>query len=230
MAVVNYEIIPNSTGQFSSIVDDVTVDTSNVWVGGASFLFGAGGTANIVYATLGGVADAGNGHIVEFGFSADDTVPGAGEAYDLYRHSTLDPFSNLAFGFATDGTMFTKDDAGTVRGTGTTVLTPNTKYNIAFYFDVSGTVGKLGPVYLAQHGQAYAQEIAQATGLDTLDAGAPWQDRFLHNTFGTPPPQNHFSLGWYRHISGASSIADMLGPPSTSSMGSLMDLGDMMGS
>lgn len=230
MATVNYEIAPVNTDQFSSIEGTITMDPLTIWTGAASFLFGAGGTANINYASLGGVVDAGNGHIVEFGFSADDTVPGAGEAFDLYRHATLDPFSNLAFGFADDGTMYVKDDGGTIRGTGSTVLTADTKYNLAFYFEVaSGTSGKLGPVYLAQHGQAYAEEISQVTGLDTLDAGAPHQDRFLHNTFGTPPPQNTFNLGWYRHISGASSIADMRGPPhKSSSVGLMRDVGKLI--
>lgn len=229
MAVVNYEIIPNSTNQFSSSSGDITLDPTNIWVGWASFLLGAAGTINIVYGSIQGIADAGNGHIIEFGFSADDTVPGAGEAYDFYRSATLNPFTNLAFGFATDGTMYVSDDAGVVRGTGTTILTPDTKYNIAFYYEVaSGTAGKLGPVYLAQHGQAYAEEIAQGAGFDTFDAAAPYEDRFLHNTFGTPPPQNHVSIGWIRHISGATSISDMMGPPGAKRSGHPLSAGSLL--
>jgi len=228
MAVVNYEITPNATSQFSSSSGDITLDPSNIWVGWASFLLGAAGTINIDYATKGGVADAGNGHIVEFGFSADDTVPGVGEAYDVYRHTTLDPFTNLGLGFTDAGLIYVNDDHGVTQATSAAGLTANVKYNIAFYFDVSGTVGKLGPVRLAVHGQAYSQIIAQVTGLDTFDAAGPYEDRFLHNTFGTPPPQNHISLGWYRHISGATSISEMMGPPGTKHSGHPLTAGAMM--
>lgn len=215
VAVTNYEIVfPSSLAQFSSTAGTITLDSTDPWTGGLAFLFGAGGTANINYATLGGVADAGNGQIFEMGFQVSHNVPGAGEDYDLYRHSTLDPFSNLGLGFNDSGHTRFKDDGGTVRGTWANTIAVDTWHHWAFYFEnAGGTSGVLGPVELMIEEAGYNEILAQVTGIDTLDAPEPWQDRILHNTYGTPPPQNTVTMGWYRHRSGCASIADKLGPP-----------------
>lgn len=213
-AVTNYEIVnPAALSQFSSTAGTITMDSSSPLIGPLSFLFSSAGTANIDYADLGGVADAGNGQLIECGLKFSHVVPGVGEAYELIRHTTLDPFTNLGLGFNDSGHTQVTDDGGVVRGVWANVLTADVWYNWAFYFENHATLGKLGPVRLAIAGQAYTEIIAQVTGLDTFDAAAPYEDRFLHNTFGTPPPQNTFNLGWYRHRSGCSGIGDMLGPP-----------------